>query len=277
MFHYLWNLVPESTKILLRGDYNSCSARFIDRPRDWLALQTQRLLGKNFLNWYARRLDQAANQVSKGEGGKHLKAHEMMKTGREDLEVAKRFGLKPEHSLFEFGTGFGRSAQHFIGYLKKKQYCGNDISKGRVRQMTEYFELIGLSNKEPKILVTTDNTFDWLNGRKFDYVWTMAVLSHMPDEDVVAFFKNAQKIMHENSTLLALDTHIEGYNDVFRYNAKDWFRPPEWYCDAIESVGLVAQNATDKMVAGAGSQNVGHPIGSKGMKFSSHLVAATLK
>ena len=70
---------------------------------------------------------------------------------------------------------------------------------------------------------------------------------------------------------------IEGYNDVFRYNAKDWFRPPEWYCDAIESVGLVAQNATDKMVAGAGSQNVGHPIGSKGMKFSSHLVAATLK
>ncbi|MBE90539.1 MAG: hypothetical protein CMM76_14005 [Rhodospirillaceae bacterium] len=277
MFHYLWNLVPESTKILLRGDYNYCSARFIDRPRDWLALQTQRLLGKNFLNWYARRLDQAANQVSTGEGGKHLKAHEMMKTGREDLEVAKRFGLKPEHSLFEFGTGFGRSAQHFISYLKKKQYCGNDISKGRVRQMTEYFELIGLSNKEPEILVTADNTFDWLNGRKFDYVWTMAVLSHMPDEDVVAFFKNARKIMHENSTLLALDTHIEGYNDVFRYNAKDWFRPPEWYCDAIESVGLVAQNATDKMVAGAGSQNVGHPIGSKGMKFSSHLVAATLK
>ena len=272
----LWERVPENTKIKLRGDYNSVRHRFVDRPRDGIVLCAQSLLGKRFLSWYAKRLDATASQVKPGEGGRHLSKIETMKTGAEDLEVVKRFGLQADNSLYEFGTGFGRSAQHFVNFLDTDHYFGNDISAARIRQMREFFEFNGLAKKNPTFFVTANNSFDWAEGKTFDFIWTMAVFCHMPDEDVREVFRNVQKIMHPSSIFLALDTHLDDSDRIHRYNAKDWFRPPSWYCDAAAEAGLHSEDVSEKLVAGVGSQNVSTPLGYKGMKFSSHLIKMTL-
>lgn len=121
----LWERVPENTKVSLRRDYNSVRHRYINRPRDSIVLCAQSLVGKRFLSWYAKRLDVAANQVKPGEGGHHLSKIETMKTGTEDLEVVKRFGLQANDSLYEFGTGFGHLAQHFVSFLDTDLYFGS--------------------------------------------------------------------------------------------------------------------------------------------------------
>jgi len=147
--------------------------------------------------------------------------------------------LKPHHTLFEIGTGEGRSAQHIAAYLDAGNLLGNDTSAERVRQLHEYFSEIGLSEKRADIIVTTNNNFDWFEGgKKVDYIWSNAVLSHIPDNDVREMLANMTNIMHKDTIALISVAEADGIERTVRYTVKDWLRPPAFYEKAAHEVGL---------------------------------------
>ena len=68
--------------------------------------------GGSYFDWYAKRLNRIGVDYELFD-----KSDYMLKTGKEHLNSLISGGLQPHHILFEIGTGWGRSAQHFINYL----------------------------------------------------------------------------------------------------------------------------------------------------------------
>jgi cyclopropane fatty-acyl-phospholipid synthase-like methyltransferase len=130
--------------------------------------------------------------------------------------------MQPHHTLFEFGTGHGLASKFFIEYLEPAHFAGNDASAERLRIARMLFDRRNLSSKRPDLILNDDNSLDWLDGRKFDYVWSYAVFVHVPPEDVEEIMKNFRKAMHKDTICLFSYTGAPGVDMVEQLNVKDW-------------------------------------------------------
>lgn len=125
------------------------------------------------------------------------------KTGPMQLDRLKKYGMKPEDKLFDFGCGTLRGGQHIIKYLDTGNYFGTDISLDILEEAKKLLKSKDLDSKKPSLYFTNDNEFEEVKDHKFDYLHAQSVLSHMPPEDIEILFKNIPKIMHRDSKFLA--------------------------------------------------------------------------
>ena len=204
--------VPPALRPRLRKEY-SYIVRFMRDRREKRELRQYQEHGGTYLAWYAKRLNRGANDPA----GKRDVA-DWMSTGDADLRVAVALGLKPHHSFYEFGCGDFRAGNRFIRYLESGKYAANDASGERIKYgETCLKQILGeemLRQKAPQFFVNVDNSFDWLKGRKFDFLWASAVLPHMPEHDIADSFDNLRKAMHDGSVFLF--TYSEASIDEFR-------------------------------------------------------------
>lgn len=220
----------------------------------WLtvSLWWHRVRGGTFQSWYAGKLDTWATASEKMKNVEAVRRDEhFMCSGKEDVEVAKSFGLEPHHTLLEFGCGWLRTAAHFIDYLDSGNYFGNDASSERIRIGCKIFEIDPTVEDPPppRFFVNADNSFDWMENRTVDFLWSHAVFSHLPEEDIETILMNARKVMHEGTQFLFTFNPTpdgwEGENvDVVEMDARNW----------QQSVGFYKQ-----MGARHGLEITGHP------------------
>jgi len=242
MISTLRAIVPEPVKRVLRGRHNSMKTRLWDNPRELLTLQLYRLRGKGYLEWYAERLDGFAQGDSAVASGM-ADTHRYFLSGDEDLELLRDLGLEPGHNMFELGCGYGRSAQHFVRYLEDGHYVGSEISRERLRQCDELLQHRGLMDKHPELLVNGDNTFDWLGDRKFDFLWSGNVFTHVPPEDMEVIMANAHKVMRQDSCFIF--TYTENPEQtMYRHHAKDWDRNYDYFQALAVRHGFQAENVS---------------------------------
>ena len=172
--------------------------------------------GGSYIRWYADRLDDRSGmQMETNERLGRILAQ--YPTGVDDLVVAKKLGLEPHHTLHEFGCGDLRSGNHFVAYLDAGNYSANDASRRRLEDGATCLERIDLGHKNAKLIVNADNSFDWLDGRTFDYVWAGAVLGHMPEADISDLFVNLRKIMRPGSKFIFTYSQAR-VSDFRKYN-----------------------------------------------------------
>lgn len=156
---------------------------------------TKSVSAEGFLEWYATHIDKnvplLATRITP----------ELMKTGETDLALLRKHGLKKGSTLFEHGVGYFRASSCFVNFLNKDKFVGNDISAQRIN--------LGIKNhpelmkKGPKFYVSKDNKFSFPEKRRFDFLYSSAVLCHMPPEDILAMFKYMKKnLMHEKSKFI---------------------------------------------------------------------------
>jgi len=202
-----------------------------------------KLRGGDYLSWYARRLDRFANaQTIKDERVfEHLEDK-----GEGDLELLKRFGLKPHHHLHEIGLGQGRSARWFVDYLEPGHYCGNDPSDGRLEHARQMFEHFGLDDKMPFLIANTDNSMNWLDGRTFDFIFCNAVFTHMPHQDIEDLFSNLHHLMHNDTVFLFTYSEAPDQTD-YRDGVKDWYHNMSFYGPLASRYNMKTENVTDEM------------------------------
>lgn len=122
--------------------------------------------------------------------------------GRRQFEFIRSHGLSPQHSLLDFGCGSLRAGLHFVEFLEPGNYWGVDISIGVLAVGQRLLGERGLDWKQPTLRVISDLSFDWTEGRTFDFVIAQKVLNHMPAEDVEVFLRNARKVMTGESVLI---------------------------------------------------------------------------
>lgn len=211
-------VLPQSVVLWLRGDFTSVRQRFVRDKIERLRLLRHRMAGGNYLTWYARRLDGFARNADYIDEAHH-------KTGFHDLETMKRLGLKPHHTLHEFGCGSLRSAQYFARYLEPGNLSVNDASGERITAGRYYLLTNGFDFESCQVAVTvnTDNSLDWV-GRKVDFIWCHAVFVHMPERDIEEVLGNLKKIMHRRSEFIF--TYSEKLGEArpsCRMGVKDWW------------------------------------------------------
>ena len=243
-------ILPEPVLKWLRGPKNKASVRrrfFLD-PWDRLQQKLFFLRGGTYIEWYAQRIDMMSHNHGVTSLAPTDKSEQRLlkylETGIEDLVILRKLGLQPTHMLHEIGLGAGRSAQFLIDYLEANHYSGNDISKERVRMAREVVSLKGLDTKQPQCIVNRDNTFDWLEGRKVDFIWANSVFGHMPPEDVEDILRNLRQVMHEGTqfyyTVRGADPHI----NTSRWSVKDWARNHSFWEELAGRLGY-AVNLVD--------------------------------
>lgn len=196
-------IVPRPLRPRLREEYTYFVRKVFDRrvkkSRD------QFLKEGTYLRWYAEQCDNDAktNLATKNKIPARL---DWMKAGVNQLNAAIQCGLQPQNTLLEFGCGFMRAGNHFIAYLDDETYTGNDASGERIKHGSKVVaDIIGqdiYDRKNPHFYVNQDNSFDWAEGNKYDYIWSCSVLAHMPEDDIDDLFANIKKVMHENSMFL---------------------------------------------------------------------------
>jgi len=145
----------------------------------------------SYLKLYQKYIDDKANNFKITD----------MDTGRFDLNILKKLGLKKNNNVFEFGVGYLRSSKHFVEYLDSGKYTGNDTSSERIERGKKI--LPNMKKKNANLLVTNDNSLDWLKGKKFDFIYSNAVFCHMPEKDIKETLKNIyKKAMHKKSKFI---------------------------------------------------------------------------
>jgi SAM-dependent methyltransferase len=228
-------LLPDSVVKWLRGDGNSVRQRFIYTPLEQWRLKRHLSSGGTYVQWYATRLDEYAKdaRITSLEGTTEAEKRRLdyLESGYHDLDVLREMGVQPHNTLHEIGVGHGRSAHHFIAYLDADCYSGNDISAERLRIAQEHFSLRGLDEKRPRIIVNPDNTFDWLEGRKVDFLWANSVFGHMPPEDVEDIISNLHKVMREDSIFYFTVRGRNPERDPDRLSVKDWVRNHDFWVE----------------------------------------------
>lgn len=219
------------------------------------------MFGGNYRDWYAKRMDiHAADTMSRYEKDELTESQRewLESSGFAELESLKALGMKPRHTLFEFGCGFLRSAFHIVDYLDPGNYMGNDASGARLEVGTKVMRQKGLLKKNPEIVVSTDNSMSWAKGRIFDYIWCHAVLCHVPSDDVEEILGNFRDVMNEDSILLVTFIDLRKSNDlrkngvddrpIKRMFAQTWEHTFDYYQPLADKFGYDMEDASDELV-----------------------------
>jgi cyclopropane fatty-acyl-phospholipid synthase-like methyltransferase len=169
-----------------------------------------------------RRVQQNTKEATGGGWGS---------TGRMQLDRLQRYGMQPNHALFDLGCGQLRGGRFLISYLNAGNYTGNDISPEILEAAKLTLQTEGLTGKKPHLFLTDNLEFAEVSGKKFDYIHAQSVLSHMPPEDIDLLFKNIKVLMHEKTQFLATfflskDDKIHPANSM-----KNFFYPFEWLAE----------------------------------------------
>lgn len=104
--------------------------------------------------------------------------------GEYHCSFMREFGLRPEHTVLDFGCGYGRTAIPVIKYLKTGKYIGTELSDKRLLLAKEWVKREELEGLEPLFISSTDNTMPYLRDESVDVIWTLSVFTHMPEKEM---------------------------------------------------------------------------------------------
>ena len=184
----------EAIKRHLRGDYNSIRYRYFHLPREWMTyILKYRLFGKSWVDFYGARLD---GFKTDGEFGPLKPAY--AKDGEVHFNYLLSHGLKPSHSLLDYGCGVMRSGLFFAKYLDPGNYVGVDISEQRLAHGRHLMSEAGISECDYGAILVHDCRLTELKGRSFDFVWANSVLTHMPESDIRTMLAALSELLAED-------------------------------------------------------------------------------
>jgi len=162
-------------------------------------------------------------------------------TGKMQLDRLVRYGIKPEHTLFDLGCGTLRGGRHIIPFLNTNNYYGNDISQEISFESEKILQIDHLQDKNPHLFLTDNIEFNEVHGKKFDFIHAQSVLSHMPPEDIEQLFINVRKIMHSSTQFLAT-FFLSSTGKIYAGNQrKNFYYPLTWMQDVAKKYGLLAE------------------------------------
>ena len=205
--------------MFLRGDYNSVRYRWYRLPREHLSLFFRyRLTGRSWIDFYADRMD----GFQKGGSASLPLKPAYLESAIEDFEYIKSRGLKPDHVFLDYGCGVLRTGAHIIRYLEGGRYVGVDISGERIAKGRRLLAESGIPEDAYTTHTVHDAALGELAGQRFDFVWAMSVINHMPEKDIRVFLKALRPLLNENGQFVFVFNVDE---KVRRMRIKDWWYP----------------------------------------------------
>jgi SAM-dependent methyltransferase len=133
--------------------------------------------------------------------------------GQIQFQMAKTFGLKPEHVMLDLACGSFRFGRHAILYLEPGHYTGVDgnaelLEEGRRKVLVP----LGLEDRKPHLislyLTETDINVNAVFGtRRFDFVWVHSLFDHIPPKTIQSVLNALGKVVKPEGVVYATFFH----------------------------------------------------------------------
>jgi len=141
--------------------------------------------------------------------------------GRFELEALRGAGLRPYHTLLDFGCGVGRLAVHVVPYLSEGAYIGVDISETFLRRAEERIRrLLPGSTCRISWVKQVDPHFPFPDA-SVDFLCAFSVFTHMEAEDNYRYLSNALRVARPGGRLVFTALLLPGVaaTDIFMTSA----------------------------------------------------------
>jgi hypothetical protein len=208
-----WHLVLKTVPGAAARAYRS-------EERAYAAWQ-QRNPGKKRADYYAEivsaGLDQGSSHPTLGatlEG-----AIPFDQSGVRELERLKASGLQPHHVCVDYGCGSLRVGQHLIRYLNAGCYWGLDATD---RFYKLGVDLIGphlVAEKQPHLHVIAPSVLEAAKVARPDFIYSNAVVLHVPPDELREFFENVLGLFHASTTGLI---NVRLSRSAKRISSRSW-------------------------------------------------------
>lgn len=120
-----------------------------------------------------------------------------------ELDSQPRFmrerGLKPNHTFLDFGCGCLRGTAGLIDYLDNGNFFGVDPSPGLIKFGFERCRRLKIKNT-PTLHAIDNYDLDVLLKKKFDFILSVSVFTHLMPDIVPAVFSGIRKILKDDGS-----------------------------------------------------------------------------
>jgi SAM-dependent methyltransferase len=227
-------LAPPAKTLLgmLRGRHGSIRHRFWVTPKEYLKLGLYRLRGRSWIDYYADHIDTEPSEALPEEPA-------YLDVGKEFLAYLQEHGLRPEHSLLDYGCGILRGGLQFVPYLEPGRYVGVDISATRLAQGRKLMEAAGIAADRYDTFRVHDCLLKELGDRRFDYVWAHAVLMHMPLDDIRVLLSSLKQHLAPGARFFFtyFPSKQLGTDRVVKDQVRDFYYPTQLLSKMFERAG----------------------------------------
>lgn len=172
------------------------------------------------------------------------------------IAFLKKHGLKPHHTLLDFGCGPLRGGIPIIKYLNTGNYHGNDINREALDEAEKELKENKLGHKLPTL--TLIKNLETLRLHKtFDFIWAFSVVIHMKDDVFGTFLDFSSKHLKRNG-ILCMNVNIGERRTGGRFlTFRTYVRPLKFYRDMVSKHNLkivgseTTQNQTTFLIEAA--------------------------
>jgi len=163
----------------LRGEEGSIRRRFWITPKHRLDLFFSLYFrGQTYTEWYATRMD-IEGKISSNKNV----SENYLKGASAQFDYLKGKGIKPHHTILDYGAGIIRNGHNFIPYLDKGNYTAADISRERLMKGVRLLEENNIDSESYDVVVLKTANCLELADASFDFIWSHDVFCHMPIEE----------------------------------------------------------------------------------------------
>jgi hypothetical protein len=131
-------------------------------------------------------------------------------------------GLKHDMKCVDYGCGSLRIGQHAIRALDRGNYCGMDVVDTFFNQGLELIDPKVIADKAPRLLVIGPKSLAEVAKWRPDFIFSSAVLQHVPSDELDEFFRRIGSLMHAKTTAHIL---YIGAPRLKRVKALNWVYP----------------------------------------------------
>jgi hypothetical protein len=105
------------------------------------------------------------------------------------------FGLEPQMRCVDYGCGSLRLGQHAMRYLEPGNYYGIDVVETFINEGLKLIDPKLLEEKRPHLGVIDDATLRKVGDWDPDFIFSNAVLQHVPPDELGLYFQRLASIM----------------------------------------------------------------------------------
>ena len=168
---------------------------------------------------------------------------------QQQLDFLTSRGLRPYHTLLDFGCGTGRLASRAVPYLEKGNYTGVDISPKALECAAHYLRANNMIDKMPRLVLAGGQIS--AAGEKFDFIFSHSVFTHLPMEIIQDIFLDLSTMEFQEYCF----TYKER-DAATRTGLKQYSYPPSFFISLAHNYGLKAERLDVEWPAGQKTMRV---------------------
>jgi hypothetical protein len=204
---------------------------YVDQKRERRRLRRKQ--SKQFARWLADNPGGSYGQFYAADARRRIDdgdAHATLGIASVDREAVtaraqrvlnnfKQAGCEPQHVVVDYGCGSLWIGEVFMGYLQPSNYVGLDVSDTFFAERLARLPVDFVAQRRPTLRVISDAVLREVQERKPDFILSLAVMQHVPPEDLADYFRRIV-------SLAAPHSRIEiGHWPRFRTT---WMPPRSW-------------------------------------------------